>query len=89
MSKACAGARVLYCGHNGWFIADIYRVADANVIVANGPVRPENIERPGDEATHHLIDFPVAGYWKPDRGVFVVPGDQVVELPKEGEVQRG
>jgi hypothetical protein len=32
-------------------------------------------------ATHHIWDFPNSGFWRPDLGVFVVPGDQVFFLP--------
>jgi hypothetical protein len=80
MSEAKTGARVQYCGHGGWFIADILKVAGANVVRASGEVTPGNIIRPADEATHHLIDFPDTGFWRPDLGVFVVPENQVEEL---------
>lgn len=82
MSASQMGARVLYCGHKGWFVADIFRVGTANVIRANGPVKPETIERVSLElATHHLSDFPEAGFWRPDLGIFVVPEKQVQTLP--------
>jgi hypothetical protein len=73
------GARVQYCGHDGFFLADIYSVAGANIVRANGSVSPGNLTRPADEATHILLDFPLAGFWRPDLGVFAVPQNQVTE----------
>lgn len=72
------GARVLYCGHSGWFVADIFLVGNANVIKANGPIDPGKLVRGrDDEATHHVVDFPKAGCWAPQRGFLVVPEGQV------------
>jgi hypothetical protein len=86
MAEAKMGAKVLYCGHDGWFAADIFEVEGANVVRANGPVTPGNLVRPGSgEATHHLSDFPKAGFWRPDLGVFVVPKDQVEDLAERKE----
>lgn len=80
MSKSKMGAKVQYCGHDGWFIADVHRVGNVNVVVANGKVSGDNIVRPAKGATHHLEDFPVVGYWAPHKGIFVVPEGQVKEL---------
>lgn len=83
MSQAKMSALVQYCGHDGVFIADIWRIGDVNVVKANGPVSPENILRGKQHlknATHHLVDFPHAGYWKPQEGIFVVPENQVETL---------
>lgn len=77
MSKASVGAKVQYCGHDGWFIADIWEIEGVNVVRANGKVTPSNINRPAQGATHSLSDFPKGGFWRPDLGVFVVPSDQV------------
>ena len=76
------GAIVRYCGHRATFVADIFRVGDANVVVANGPIEKCLSRKPKDfeNATHHMEDFPSAGCWKPNRGFFVVPHDQVTEL---------
>lgn len=84
MSKGAVGARVMYCGHDGYFVADVLCVAGANVVRANGPVTPGNLfrltERKCKPATHTMVDLPVAGFWRPDLGVFVVPEDQVKEI---------
>ncbi len=84
MSKEAMGARVMYCGHDGYFVADICCVAGANVVRATGAVTPGNLIRPiqqkSEPATHTLLDFPTAGFWRPDLGVFVVPEDQVKEI---------
>ena len=75
------GAVVRYCGHDGVFVADIFRIGNVNVVVANGPVTPDNIDRsPVARATHHLCDFPEAGCWKPRRGFFAVRANQVKDL---------
>jgi hypothetical protein len=74
------GALVQFCGHDGYFVADIHRVGNVNVVKANGAVTPGNITRPAKGATHHMVDMPTAGYWNPKIGVFVVPEEQVTEL---------
>jgi hypothetical protein len=84
MSKAAMGAIVRFCGHRGTFIADIWRIGSVNVIAASRNINPSTINRDFDayeHATHHMSDFPRAGYWKPEGGIFVVPASQVVELP--------
>lgn len=81
MSKAKMGANVLYCGHQGWFIADIFEIEGVNVVKANGKITPGNLTRNRfDEITHHVSDFPVAGCWDPNRGFLVVPSKQVTDL---------
>jgi hypothetical protein len=83
-----AGAIVQYCGHDGCFVADIYEVAGAYAVYANGPVTPANIVRDGrlGRPTYHLLDFPTAGCWKPERGIFVVPKEQCkpIQQAREG-----
>lgn len=79
MKKGYAGAQVAYCGHAGSFIADIWVVGNANVVRANGPVTTANIDRKS-KPTHHISDFPLPGFWRPDLGVFVVPEKQVTKL---------
>jgi hypothetical protein len=86
VAKSKMGAIVRYCGHNGCFIADVHEIAGANVVVASRPVRPDNIERGAAwlaGATHHIVDWPKSGYWRPEKGIFVVPKDQVKELQPE------
>lgn len=82
MAKAMIGAKVRYCGHRGYFIADIFRVGNSNVVRANGPVTMDNLIREDvfTESTHWLHDYPVAGFWRPDLGVYVVPETQVETL---------
>lgn len=82
MSKAHMGAIVMFCGHEGHFIADVYRVGNVNVIRANGPISGDTIIRKDlEKATHHVSDFPLGGFWRPDLGVLVGPEKQVKELP--------
>ncbi len=73
----------MYCGHKGCFIADIYEVGDVNVINAGRPVDLRTLFREPSAlavATHHMSDFPNAGFWRPRKGIFVVPAVQVKEL---------
>lgn len=78
------GANVLYCGHNGYFVADIIEVGNAVVVRASAPVTPDNIIRDNRLGcpTHHLLDFPKPGFWSPKLGVFVVPRGQLRLLEK-------
>lgn len=59
-----AGAQVRYCGHDASFIADVYEVGNAVVIVANGPLwdTAGHLKRPAGKCTHHVVDFPQCGY---------------------------
>jgi hypothetical protein len=79
------GARVLYGGHEGYFVADLIPVGNAVVVRASGPVTPGNIIRDNQfgPPTHHMLDFPGPVFWRPDLGVFVVPKKQLRELGKE------
>ena len=79
MAKPRMGAIVKYCGHNGCFVADILEIGSVNVVRANGRVSPDSIDL-NAVPTHHLSDFPRAGFWRPDLGVFVVPKNQVKEF---------
>lgn len=79
MMKGACGAVVQYCGHNATFVADIIIVAGAAVVRANGPIE-KYLTRPARNPTHHIVDFPVGGFWRPDLGVLVVPIDQVTKI---------
>ena len=75
------GVKVLYCGHQGWFPADTIELENVVIVRASGPVTMENlIRRDLDRVTHSLSDFPIAGFWSPERGVFVVPKEQFKEV---------
>lgn len=73
------GATVLYCGHNATFIADIIEIEGVAVVRANGNIN-YCLQRPSTNPTHHLVDFPKPGFWRPDIGVFVVPKNQVKKI---------
>lgn len=87
MSKAAMGAVVQYCGHDGTFIADIFEIDGVNVVRTSFSVTLDKLERPAVNATHLLKDYPRAGFWRPDLGVFVVPGNQVTELKTKTKVK--
>lgn len=77
--ESFVGASVMYCGHDGWFPADITVIGNAVVVHAGiAPVSGDTITRgENTKATHQIVDFPSGGFWKPKLGVFVVPIDQV------------
>lgn len=81
----------MFCGHDGYFVADIFNINGVNVVNANGPVdynalvRDWDQDNPNDRPTHHLSDYPLSGFWHPKKGVFVVPEDQVSVLNEAGE----
>jgi hypothetical protein len=77
----------MYCGHDGWFAADLIRVGNTMVVRANGPVTPGNIVRDDPQsATHQMVDCPGPLFWCPQRGIFVVPNDgHIYELKKGAE----
>jgi hypothetical protein len=83
MAKSYMGAMVQYCGHDAAFIADIFLIGEVNVVKAGlnkhidaQLMRPARAQNP----THSMSDSPAAGCWMPDRGVFIVPANQVKEL---------
>lgn len=82
------GARVHYCGHNGYFIADLFEIEGATVVRANVPVTGDNLLRPAEGVTHHVSDHPDPGFWRPDLGVFVVPKAQVKEVSKHERTRK-
>lgn len=72
--------------HNLVFCADIYHVAAAIVVRANGPI--ERGHNAWDRSapfcadhlpTHELRDDRGAGFWREDLGIFVVPPECFVE----------
>lgn len=73
------GAMVRYCGHDGMFPADVYEIGEAVVIHCPTPISPDMLLRPaiGRWWTHWVVDFPMAGFWRPQTGVLVVPSAQV------------
>lgn len=79
MSRSAIGAQVQFCGHDGTFIADIFEIDGVNVVRSPVPVNGGMLKRPA-VATHTMEDFPRAGFWRPDIGVFVVPAAQVKEV---------
>lgn len=74
------GAVVQYCGHDGTFVADVYKIGGAMVVRSNGPVKLDELQRPARGVSYHMLDYPRPGFWRPDLGVFVVPADQLVPV---------
>lgn len=81
---------VRYAGHDAMFVADIYVRNGIATVVANGNLdAPDtgSLIRPADRpdvgrCEFHLLDTSTAVYWRPNRGIFVVPVEQVVHLPQ-------
>ena len=79
------GAMVHMRGHDLIFPADLFEVAGAIVVRANGPIvrgknaLPAHDPRVRRAATHVLHPGPEDGFWREDLGVFVVPKAQCVE----------
>ena len=71
---------VRYCGHDASFVADITEVAGAMVVRTIEPVQLDLLTRPAGPCDYWLVDFPNAGFWRPDLGVFVVPKAQLRKL---------
>ena len=88
MSKAAIGAKVIFCNHDGAFYADIFRIGNVNVVNSTGSVSADSLERPAEDATHQLVDFPHPGFWNQKLGVFVVPEEQGIELEEETNTER-
>jgi hypothetical protein len=58
--ETTVGARVQFCGHEGWFIADIRRIEGAAIVHAGGPVSPESINRDTMDRLHDVARLLVA-----------------------------
>lgn len=84
--NACVktGALVHMVPHGILFAADLFEVAGAMVVRANGPLRRDSncwafIE--GQSLpTHELHDDRGTGFWREDLGVFVVRKDLLKEI---------
>jgi hypothetical protein len=86
--NACVktGATVHMIPHDLVFQADLFEVAGAIVVRANGPIVRGGIAWPRSapfwshhQPTHDLRDDHGTGFWREDLGVFVVPKDLVTE----------
>jgi hypothetical protein len=85
--NACVktGATVHLVPHGVVFQADLFAVAGAIVVRANGPLILEKNtwalgERGFPPPTHQLHDDRGSGFWRDDLGVFVVPADRLTEV---------
>jgi hypothetical protein len=78
--KVDHGVRVIYCGHNGWFIADVYWWGDTCLVHTDGPVSGSSLNRPAVDCDYQLSDSPVAGFWNPQKGIFMVPKSQMTKV---------
>lgn len=73
--------------HDLVFQADLYAVAGAIVIRANGPIARNINAWPRERKfcehhspTHELHDDHGTGFWREDLGVFVVPADLLTKV---------
>lgn len=81
------GAVVHMLAHNVVFHADLFAVAGAVVVRANGPIIHGKNAWPReskfseyDPPTHELTDCIGDEFWREDLGIFVVPKDKLREL---------
>lgn len=73
--------RVMFCGHQGWFLAEVIVTRDAIVVIAEKPVRPDKLVRTElESATWHISDEFPGQYWSPTNGRFVLNRDAVTRL---------
>lgn len=73
----------MHCVPYGYvFAADLFEIAGAMVVRANGPIVVGGNAHPIDsklckahQPTHDLHDDRGRGFWRTDLGIFVVPAD--------------
>ncbi len=82
------GARVHLLAYDTVFAADLFEVAGAIVVKANGPIvhgknafksTADGVTGIFGKPTHVVHDLPEPTYWAPEMGLFVVPKAQCVE----------
>jgi len=80
------GAVVHMLCHDLVFAADLFEVAGAIVVKANGPLRRKHNAFPPAEfprrPTHELTDDCGNEFWKEELGVFVIPARCCKEVPR-------
>lgn len=64
--------KVVFCGHDGYFFADVIVTPFAVVVIASKPVIPGELIRPAVGADWKIVDYE-GGYWSPSTGRFVLP----------------
>jgi len=76
--------RVMYCGHDGWFRADIIVTPFAVTVMTKGlrPLRSDQLKRSHPETAEWFIrEIPgVPVYWSPATGIFVLSRASVKKL---------
>lgn len=66
------------------FYGEIMRVGNCVVVRASTPsVTPSNIKRPAIGCSFHLSDSPGPVYWGENKGIFVVPHENLTVLDPE------
>jgi hypothetical protein len=85
--NACVktGATVHMLPHDLVFQADLFEIAGAMVVRANGPIERHGNAWPASQVdmpkpTHELLDDHGSGFWRDDLGIFVVTKDLVRAL---------
>lgn len=73
---------VLFCGHAGTFVADVFVTPFAVTVLSKGlkPVLGSTLDRRNvNAATWHICDSR-GGYFRPQKGIFVLPREAVTRL---------
>lgn len=81
-SEAWLKRRIQYCGHRGYFMADVFRMGDTICVRAKKPVTPDSLIRKdfNPESCHfHIQDSPYPGGWWPHLGLFLIPKYQLTK----------
>lgn len=72
--------KVVFCNHEGYFVADVIVTYQAVTVIAKKPVSPQTLVRSNvDKAEWRIVDH-LGGYWNPTRGRFVLPREAVTRL---------
>ncbi len=72
--------KVIFCGHEAWFNADVFITPFAVAVVAKKSPVENHLKRTALElARWHITDMN-GGIWYPKKGVFLLPRESVTRL---------
>lgn len=84
-SDAWTNQRVLFCGHKGWFPADVFITPYAVAVTGNGPYRVagDTLKRTELETAQWHITDAHGGYWGPNHAMFLLPRKALTQITDE------
>lgn len=71
---------VLFCNHEGTFVADVIVTPESVTVLSSEPVTPDKLNRKTNDQAAWRISDAHGGYWSPMRGRFVLPRKAVTRL---------